>query len=74
MTIYDGLVDQPDDYHQWFSREKPGHKAEEGWSVPHVCTISARADQLIINPSNYCTDEKCLRLTYVVALVQIAAE
>ena len=31
MSLYDGLVGQPDDYHQWFTREMPGHKAEEGW-------------------------------------------
>jgi len=31
MSIYDGLLDQKDDYHQWFSREMPNHTAEQGW-------------------------------------------
>jgi arylsulfatase len=39
MTLYDGLVGQPDDGHQWFNREaaqskggtKPGDTWEKGW-------------------------------------------
>jgi arylsulfatase len=31
MSLYDGLVGQEDEYHQWFEREMPGHTAEEGW-------------------------------------------
>jgi arylsulfatase len=31
MSLYDGLVGQEDEYHQWFEREMPGHEAEEGW-------------------------------------------
>jgi hypothetical protein len=31
MTIYDGLVGQPDDYHQWFHRQHPEKQAEACW-------------------------------------------
>ena len=31
MSLYDGLVGQKDEYHEWFTREMPGHQAEEGW-------------------------------------------
>eukprot|EP01060_Flectonema_neradi_P032771 TRINITY_DN5298_c0_g1_i1.p1 TRINITY_DN5298_c0_g1~~TRINITY_DN5298_c0_g1_i1.p1 ORF type:complete len:517 (+),score=106.91 TRINITY_DN5298_c0_g1_i1:66-1616(+) len=30
-NLYDGMVAENDDYHQWFTREMPGHKAEDGW-------------------------------------------
>ena len=30
-SLYDGIVTEPDDYHQWFSREMGGKKPESGW-------------------------------------------
>ena len=38
MTLYDGLVGQEDEYHEWFKREMPGHEAEEGWPTLNVST------------------------------------
>ena len=29
MTLYDGLVGQPDDYHQWINRQDTGKKTAE---------------------------------------------
>jgi arylsulfatase A-like enzyme len=30
-SLYDGIVSEPDDYHQWFARAVPGKKCESGW-------------------------------------------
>ena len=30
-SLYDGIVAEPDDYHQWFQRETGGKEPESGW-------------------------------------------
>ena len=30
-SLYDGIVAEPDDYHQWFKREMQGKEPESGW-------------------------------------------
>jgi arylsulfatase A-like enzyme len=30
-SLYDGIVSEPDDYHQWFARQMDGKKPETGW-------------------------------------------
>jgi arylsulfatase A-like enzyme len=36
-SLYDGIVAEPDDYHQWFEREMGGKKPETGW--PSECDV-----------------------------------
>ena len=46
-SLYDGIVAEPDDYHQWFEREMGGKKPETGW--PQIDMNSWRGEAYAID-------------------------